>query len=128
MLSGGSISLEEPFRIWRIAHLHLYFNPSETPDEFLAWLAQWASLSFRSELSVKKRRRLLAAILPLYQIRGTRKKYLEEILRIWPGRGSVSDVVNGLRWRIGVNSTIDSTPVSRRAASISSACGWWPQY
>ena len=65
----------------KIAHLHLFFNAHETPEEFLNWLAGWAALSFRPELSVSKRRKLLAQIIPLYRIRGTRK-YLEEILRV----------------------------------------------
>ena len=71
---------DEPLEI-KIAHLHLYFSPRETPEEFLSWLAGWAALSFRPELNSNRRRKLLAAILPLYRIRGTRR-YVEEILRL----------------------------------------------
>jgi len=97
---------EEPLER-HIANLHLFFNPHETPEEFLPWLAQWAALSFLSELSVKRRRKLLAAILPLYRIRGTRK-YLEEILTLClDAVPSVSDAPLP-SMRIGDNSTIGS--------------------
>ena len=64
-----------------IAGLHLFFEPWETPEEFLPWLASWAALSFRGDLSSLRKRKLLADIIPLYRIRGTRK-YLEEILTL----------------------------------------------
>ncbi len=65
----------------KIATLHRVFDPGETPEEFLPWLASWAALSFRAELSVPRRRRLLANIIPLYRIRGTRR-YLEKLLEL----------------------------------------------
>src|SRR5215470_6435731 len=65
----------------KVARLHLFFDPLETPEDFLAWLASWAALSFHPDLSSNRRRRLLSHIIPLYRIRGT-KKYLEEILTL----------------------------------------------
>ena len=65
----------------KIARLHRIFDPSETPEEFLAWLAQWAALSLRSDLSPARKRKLLANIIPLYLIRGT-QKYMEELLML----------------------------------------------
>jgi phage tail-like protein len=65
----------------KIARLHLVFNAEQTPEEFLPWLAEWAALSFRAELSSARRRKLLSHIIPLYRIRGTRK-YLEELLTL----------------------------------------------
>jgi phage tail-like protein len=62
-----------------IARLHTLFDPEETPEEFLSWLAGWAALSLRYDLSSARKRKLLAKIIPLYRIRGTRK-YLEEML------------------------------------------------
>jgi phage tail-like protein len=62
-----------------IARMHTLFDPAETPEEFLPWLAGWAALSLRYDLSSSRRRKLLAKIIPLYRIRGTRK-YLEELL------------------------------------------------
>ncbi len=69
-------SLEE-----EIAALPELFDPGETPEEFLPWLASWAALSFRPELDETRRRRLLARIIQLYRIRGTRK-YLEDLLQL----------------------------------------------
>jgi phage tail-like protein len=69
-------SLEE-----EVAALPELFDPWETPKEFLPWLASWAALSFRSDLSEARRRKLLANIIPLYRIRGTRR-YLEDLLQL----------------------------------------------
>ena len=63
-----------------IAALPLLLGPEETPEEFLPWLAGWAALSYHPYLSIDRRRRLLANIIPLYRLRGTRK-YMEDILR-----------------------------------------------
>jgi phage tail-like protein len=64
-----------------IAALPLLLGPWETPEEFLPWLASWAALSYHPYLSIDRRRRLLANIIPLYRLRGTRK-YMEDILRL----------------------------------------------
>jgi phage tail-like protein len=64
-----------------VARLHLFFDPWETSEDFLPWLASWAALSLREELSSQRKRKLLAHIIPLYRIRGTRK-YLEEVLTL----------------------------------------------
>jgi len=65
----------------KIAGLHRIFDPMQTPEEFLPWLAGWAALSLRPELSSTRKRKLLANIIPLYRIRGTRR-YLEELLTL----------------------------------------------
>jgi phage tail-like protein len=64
-----------------IASLPSLFNPFETPEAFLPWLATWASLSFHPDITLDRRRRLLAEIIPLYSIRGTRT-YLEKVLTL----------------------------------------------
>ena len=93
-------SLEE-----EIDSLHVLFNPLETPEEFLTWLASWAALSFRPELTLPRRRRLLARIIPLYRLRGT-KKYLEELLTLHlDARPSVDDAELP-RLQVGLHSTI----------------------
>ncbi len=74
-----------------IASLHLLFDPDETPEDFLTWLGSWAALSLRAGLSLLRRRRLVANIIPLYRIRGT-KKYVEDLLRLHlDAASSVSD-------------------------------------
>lgn len=63
----------------KIERLHAIFDPEETPDEFLPWLAGWAALTLNSHLSPERKRGLVAKIIPLYRIRGT-KSYLEQLL------------------------------------------------
>jgi phage tail-like protein len=95
---------QEPFER-TISRLHFLVDPRETPDEFLPWLASWAALSLRSELSSTRKRKLIARIIPLYRIRGTRR-YLEELLTIClDAISSVSDAtIPALE--VGVHSTI----------------------
>jgi phage tail-like protein len=65
----------------RIAHLHELFDPWAAPDGFLPWLASWAALSLSPAMNLERQRLLIAKIIPLYRIRGTRK-YVEEILKL----------------------------------------------
>jgi phage tail-like protein len=64
-----------------ITKLHHLFEPDHTPPRFLAWLAGWAALSLEAGISLERRRKLVASIIPLYRIRGT-KAYLEQLLAI----------------------------------------------
>jgi phage tail-like protein len=64
-----------------IHDLHRIFEPERTPARFLEWLAGWGALSLEASLSLEKKRRLVARIIPLYRIRGT-KAYVEELLRL----------------------------------------------
>jgi len=64
-----------------IAGIPSLFDPQQTPEEFLPWLANWAALSLHPDLSTERRRNLLAHIIPLYRIRGTRK-YIEDLLAL----------------------------------------------
>jgi phage tail-like protein len=91
----------------KIARLHRIFDPGETPAEFLPWLAGWAALSLRPDLSSARKRKLLAHIIPLYRIRGTRK-YLEELLVLCVDTFvSVSDL-DVPPFQIGTHSTVES--------------------
>ena len=65
----------------RIVQLGKLVDPWLSEDKFLPWLAGWMALSLRSNLAPEKKRQLIANIIPLYRIRGTRK-YLEELLRL----------------------------------------------
>lgn len=88
-----------------IARLHYLLDPWETPDEFLPWLASWAALSLRPELSSSRKRKLIARIIPLYRIRGTRR-YMEEILAICVNAiSSVSDAALPA-FQVGHHSTV----------------------
>jgi phage tail-like protein len=65
----------------KIARLHELFDPWAAPGEFLPWLASWAALSLSPAMNPERKRLLIAKIIPLYRIRGTRR-YVEEILRL----------------------------------------------
>jgi phage tail-like protein len=74
----------------RIDNLHLLFDAWKTPSEFLDWLAGWAALSLNAGLSERQKRELVANIIQLYRIRGTRR-YLERLLGIFLGGKSIVD-------------------------------------
>ena len=65
-----------------IDNIHLYFNPKETPEEFLPWLAGWVALSLRNDWKVEVKRAFIRQIVGLYRLRGT-KAGLEKILGIY---------------------------------------------
>ena len=90
-----------------IARLHQLFDPMATPDEFLSWLAGWAALTLRPELSNARKRKLLAHIIPLYRIRGTRK-YLEELLLLCVDAVAMVTDTELPEMQVGVHSTTDS--------------------
>jgi len=64
--------------------IHDYFDPANTPSEFLSWLAGWVALILREGegWDEKKKRNHIAQIIPLYRKRGTREG-LEEYIRIY---------------------------------------------
>jgi len=64
-----------------VAELHTLFDPSLTPEEFLPWLASWTGLTLRADISSARKRQLIARMIPLYSIRGTRK-YVEQLLKL----------------------------------------------
>lgn len=87
-------------------NLHDYFDPNETPADFLNWLASWVALTLKEDKTwiEEKKRQLISRIVPLYQKRGTREG-LEEYLKIYVGEGvSVLDDIGP--FRIGVSSRV----------------------
>jgi phage tail-like protein len=62
----------------------LYFDPNQTPPEFLSWLAGWAALSLRADLDETTQRSFIAQIIQLYRRRGT-KDNLIKLLTIFTG-------------------------------------------
>lgn len=65
-----------------IANIHLYFDPQETPEEFLPWLAGWVALSLRDDWKEEVKRAFIQKIVKLYCLRGT-KTGLIEILKLY---------------------------------------------
>jgi phage tail-like protein len=87
VLFGTEQGLEQ-----KIANIPNLFNPKpgratsgtfdRTPVEFLPWLAQWVALEHLYVMPEEQYRKLIAKIVPLYALRGT-KKYLKEILALF---------------------------------------------
>ena len=65
-----------------IDNIALYFNPQETPEDFLPWLAGWVALSLRDDWQVEVKRAFIQQIVGLYHKRGT-KAGLIKILNIY---------------------------------------------
>jgi phage tail-like protein len=74
----------------RIDGLAKYFDPTETPTEFLPWLSSWVAFTMRADLGESQQRRFLARIAPLYRRRGTLQN-LQELLTIFT-RGGVPTI------------------------------------
>ncbi len=78
-----------------IAGLATYFDPQQTPDEFLSWLASWTALSLRADIATSYQREFISKIIKHYQWRGT-KANLEELLQIFVrGKPSVNETALG---------------------------------
>jgi P2-related tail formation protein len=65
-----------------IAGLSTYFDPQQTPDEFLSWLASWTAFSLRADIEPSIQRQFISKIIKHYQWRGT-KANLKELLQIF---------------------------------------------
>lgn len=62
--------------------IQTFFDPEETPPEFLPWLAGWVATSLREDWDTATRRRFIANIVPLYRRRGT-KRALQRLLQLY---------------------------------------------
>jgi phage tail-like protein len=65
-----------------------YFDPRVAPPDFLPWLSQWVALTLREDWSVATRRRLIAAVVPLYHLRGTKGGILSALTLCLEGRNA----------------------------------------
>lgn len=54
-------------------HLERYFQPHETPEDFLPWLSGWVALTLRNDWSTAEKRDFIARVVPLYRMRGTER-------------------------------------------------------
>lgn len=99
----------------KIARLYLLFDPRETPEKFLPWLAGWAALSMNANLTPARQRKLIGNIIPLYRIRGTRA-YMEQLLELCVDAGtSVSEeeipaLQVGVRCTLGKDTFVSGGP------------------
>ncbi|NES74171.1 MAG: phage tail protein, partial [Okeania sp. SIO2D1] len=90
IITGKSQNVPELEEI--IDLIHLYFNPQETPEEFLPWLAGWVALSLRDDWKVEAKRAFIQKIVGLYSLRGT-KQGLIEILGLYLENSGFEDQV-----------------------------------
>lgn len=110
--------------LWIVQHLfgriedvldgiHLYFDPYETPEDFLPWLAGWTAMIVEEDWPLAKKRRLIKKAIELYKIRGTTKGLKlfislftghepEVIENAWPFRGFQIAVTSG----VGIDTVI----------------------
>ena len=97
----------------RLDVIHTYFDPNESPEEFLPWLAGWTAMILEEDWPKSKKRKLIKKAIELYKIRGTVKGlklfislftgYEPEIIEnAWPFRGFQIGVTSG----VGVDTVI----------------------
>jgi phage tail-like protein len=86
---------------------HTFYDPYESPDRFLPWLASWTAMILEEDWPIAKKRRLIKRAVELYRIRGTLRGlklfislftgYEPDVRENeWPFKG----------WRIGVTSSM----------------------
>jgi phage tail-like protein len=100
ILSGVStpVGFEKSFPVGfekTLAEIHTRFSATETPEEFLPWLAGWVALSLRHDWDQQVKRDFIQQIVPLYQKRGT-KEGLTQMLKIYlqkQGSSAVTEYV-----------------------------------
>jgi phage tail-like protein len=68
-----------------IAQLPTYFDPAQTPEPFLPWLAGWLAFTLRADLDKAKHRQFIAQLPELYKWRGTPRSLLA-IVKIFTNR------------------------------------------
>lgn len=61
-----------------------YYDPLQTPAEFLPWLSKWVALMLRADMTLDEQRRFLAQVVQLYAGRGTEEN-LKKLLRFFVG-------------------------------------------
>jgi phage tail-like protein len=65
--------------LWCLDSVDVYLDPLLTPEDFLEWLAGWVGLELDENVSLERRRALVARAVALYRRRGTASALAEEI-------------------------------------------------
>ena len=66
----------------KLESTHTYYDPRESPEEFLPWLASWVALTLDIDWDESKKRKLIRSAAENYRRRGTRRA-IEEVLHIF---------------------------------------------
>ena len=88
-----------------IAGLATLFDPRETKEEFLPWLAKWAAFTLRADLDIPKQRDFIARIIQLYRWRRT-KKNLQDLLAVFTVGAPTITEISSAGLQVGVHATI----------------------
>ncbi len=72
-----------------VSNITRYLDPVAAPDEFIAWLSGWLSLTIDENWSRESRRQLLREAPALYKRRGTRG-YISRIMEIYWGEAPIT--------------------------------------
>jgi phage tail-like protein len=88
-----------------VADLPRFFDPMRAPAHFLPWLAGWAAMSPRTDLSESRQRDIIGRIIPLYGRRGTRQGIAELVELFTGGTIEIEEPVD-LEFQIEDHSTI----------------------
>ena len=73
-------------------------------DEFLWWLAGWMVLVLKDDWELEKKREVIARIIPIYRMRGT-KRGLEEYLGIYVGK-HINIIGEAEQFQVGTTSYV----------------------
>lgn len=85
-------------------HLRQDKNIDEFLDKFLQWLAGWLALVLKDDWELEKKREVIARIIPIYRMRGT-KRGLEEYLEIYVGK-RINIIEESEQFQVGITSQI----------------------
>lgn len=89
--------------------IHKFFYPDTKYPEFIDWLSSWVGLVLKEDWSIQKKRDVIARIIPIYRMRGT-KRGLEEYLNIYiDGEIKIND--NFSQFQVGINSIVGESTV-----------------
>ena len=68
----------------KLDNIHTYFDPLETPKEFLPWLGSWVAMVLEEDWPEIKKRNLIRKAVELYHLRGT-VRGIKVYLKIFTG-------------------------------------------
>ncbi|MDX2240711.1 MAG: phage tail protein [Leptolyngbyaceae cyanobacterium bins.302] len=88
-----------------IANVASYFDPLQTPDDFLPWLASWTALTLRADIERTVQRQFIANMVSFYRLRGT-KKNLQKLLSLFVQGTPTIEETSDQSLQIGKHSTI----------------------
>ncbi|PWB50735.1 MAG: hypothetical protein C3F06_11760 [Candidatus Methanoperedenaceae archaeon] len=93
----------------RFEVLQTLFHPGLIKEDFLVFLGRWMGITLKDDWDIETKREIIARIIPLYRIRGT-KRGLEEYIKICTGY-SVEIIEEIKTLQIGITSHVGKDTV-----------------